>query len=133
MTAKARAKPVNRAVSKEINIAGDIQISLAPPSTKKSKSASVKRDRVATMVKFGSVTVHVLTPHKNEVQRNIKAGQSALARARTRLVRSGVKIDVPRGVPLFHANPVRPDQLVREIDGKLDYGVFVNGKFETSR
>ena len=47
-------------------------------------------------------------------------GNSALGRATVRLVRSGVKLKVSKGVPLFHAHPTLAGQLVREIDGQSD-------------
>ena len=56
-------------------------------------------------------------------------GNSALERVTVRLVRSGVKLRVSKGVPLFHAHPTLTGQLVREIDGQSDYGTFVNGAF----
>ena len=45
------------------------------------------------------------------------------------LVRSGVKIKVSAGIPMFHADPSRPDRLVREIDGVRELGKIVNGTF----
>lgn len=75
------------------------------------------------------MTIEVFAAGKTEVARNIKEGQSALARAKTMIVTPGVKIDVAPGVPLFHADPDRPDRLVRVLDKKVEYGRFVNGKF----
>ena len=70
---------------------------------------------------------------KNEVLRNIRAGQCALARAKSVIIKPGVRIKAGKGVPLFHVDPDRPNQLVRVIDGKRECGVFEAGKFKKSK
>lgn len=134
MTTKAKksAKTVPTVVN-FAGVVGEMQISLAPPAVRKAKSAAVKLARLAMTVKFGSVTVEVIAPRKAEVKRNIQAGQSALARAKTKLVKHGVKIKAAKGVPLFHADPELPGQLIRELNGKRERGVFENGKFKACR
>lgn len=81
-------------------------------------------------VTVGSVTVKVSGVPASEKSRNIKAGQHALARAKTAIITPGVKIGSAKGVPIFHADPDRPDLLVRVLDGKREYGVFKDGKFK---
>ncbi len=132
MTAKARILPKEKSMSKNGSIPDGIQISLTP-SIRSYKAAGGVRAGGSAIVKFGSVTVRVPEPAISEVQRNIKAGQSALARAAASIVRAGVKLNVSKGVPLFHAHPTLPGQLVREIDGARDYGTFVNGTFRAIR
>ncbi len=86
-------------------------------------SASMKK------VTFGAVTVEVPVPSSEEVARNVKAGQAALARAKKLIITPGVKLNPPKGVPLFHADPDRPGCLVRVLNGKSEHGTFVGGKF----
>lgn len=80
-------------------------------------------------VKFSSENTEDFTISKEDVARNIKAGQDALARAMAIIITPGVKLKVSKGVPLFHADPARPGRLVRVLDGKRQYGIFVNGEF----
>ena len=109
---------------------GEMHISLVSPAAKKARFTEGKPAEVAMTVKFGSVTVKVHPPHKAEVERNVKAGQSALARARETLIKSGIKMKIAKGVPIFHADAKLPGQLVRRLDGKSESGMFVNGKFK---
>ena len=71
--------------------------------------------------------------NKTEERRNIKKGQIALARAMEKIVKPGVKLDVDRGVPLFHADSEHPGKIVRELDGRRAIGKFIDGKFKISR
>ena len=64
-----------------------------------------------------------------EVEKNIVAGQEALSRAADTIVRPGVKLDIPDGVPVFHADPDRPDLIIRVLNGKREHGLFENGEF----
>lgn len=80
-------------------------------------------------VTFGAVTVEVPVPGSEEVARNVKAGQAALARAKKLIITPGVKLTHPQGVPLFHADPDHPGRLVRVLNGKSEHGTFVGGKF----
>lgn len=45
------------------------------------------------------------------------------------IVTPGVQLKVPEGVPLYHADPGRPERLVRVLNGKHTYGTFINGEF----
>ena len=109
-----------------------MQISLAPSVAKKGALPKEKQPP-KSIVTFGSVTTESSALGKEEEARNIKAGQSALARAKTLIVTPGVTIKVGRNVPLFHADPDRPDELVRVWRGKRERGVFVNGRFKIVR
>lgn len=128
---------------------GDIQFDSSPPIAIKNDSLSTKGPKFKSKLKigfrgdigfgqevivtFGSVTVKVHELRISEVKRNIKEGQDALSRAIKRIITPGVKIEVARGVPMFHANPTQPGQIVRQLNGKSESGVFVNGKFKISR
>jgi len=93
---------------------------------------NLKEDYTATRVCFGSVQVEVRVPKSGE-ERNIKVGQTALARALGSIFKPGIKLDVAKGVPLFHADPSHPGKIVREVNGKRDVGTFISGKFKVSR
>jgi len=84
-------------------------------------------------IAFGSVKVDAPKPAKSKVTRNVKNGQIALARAMNKIVKPGVRLNVEKGVPLYHADPKHPGQVVRELDGKRVIGRFVDGRFRASR
>ena len=84
-------------------------------------------------IAFGSVKVDAPKLAKAKVTRNVKNGQIALARAMSKIVKPGIRLDVEKGVPLYHADPKRPGQIVRELDGKRVTGRFVDGRFRASR
>ena len=85
-----------------------------------------------TAVTFGSVTVMVELPSAEVINQNIRDGQLAFARARNAFITKGVKLDVPKGTPLYQANPNNPKFLLRNIDGKIDQGVFEDGQFKVT-
>ncbi|HPL64787.1 MAG: hypothetical protein PHG91_09845 [Syntrophales bacterium] len=93
-------------------------------------SALVKGQKNGNIsVKFGSVKVTAPAVSGAEVKRNIKAGQTAFARAKKKIITPGVRIKTAKGVPLFIADPKNPDLLIRKCDGKLERGKFVKGHF----
>ena len=126
MTAKKAATSRSSALRSSAGGFGDVVISLTPSRSGARNQTAESR---SLEVSFGSVTVHVRAPSKSAVQRNIKAGQFALERATKGLARSGVKIEISAGIPMFHADPIHPDRLVRELDGVRELGRFVNGTF----
>jgi hypothetical protein len=81
-------------------------------------------------VRFGAVSVNAVSPGDDELRRNVSSGQAALARALPKLVRPGVTVKSLAGVPLFRADPQDPSRLIREVNGKIATGRFVNGKFK---
>lgn len=86
-----------------------------------------------TRVRFGSVTVEAPPPTKAEVRRNVLSGQSALERATSRMLKPGVVLAQNHGVPVYHADPLVPGRLVRELNGTSQSGTFLNGKFRPSK
>lgn len=127
---KKSAKPASERMRRASIDSSRMDISLISPAVKEAKSTKGKLAGAAATVKFGSVTVKVRPPHKAEVERNVKAGQFALAIARETLAKSGIKMKVAKGVPIFHADAKLPGQLIRRLDGRSESGVFVNGKFK---
>ncbi len=85
-----------------------------------------------TTVTFGSVTVMVELPSAEVIKQNIRDGQLAFARARKAFITKGVKLDVPKGTPLYQAHSNNPKFLLRNIDGKVEQGILENGKFKVT-
>ena len=81
--------------------------------------------------KFGNVTVTAPAPTEEQIARGVREGTRALEG----LVRAFEKlpgIDLPRqkDVPLFWADDDNPDIIIRELNGKIDRGRLVNGKYK---
>ena len=83
----------------------------------------------AKVTRFGSVSLEHDPVGGAEAARNVERGRSALTRMGAALSAPGVTLDVARGVPLYHADPVHPDRLVRVLDGDRQSGVLVDGEF----
>ena len=56
----------------------------------------------------------------------------ALLRSRRKILRPGVLLDVPKDVPLYHADPEQPSLIVRILNGKKRRGKLVDGKFKAA-
>jgi hypothetical protein len=95
------------------------------------KALSAKSGRKRDEVFFGTTSVVVPPLKSSEVKRNIKAGQVGLGRALEKIIDAGIELEATKGVPLFHADPAHPGQIIRELNGKRERGVFVKGKFKT--
>jgi hypothetical protein len=93
---------------------------------------AVKAGSVFSTVTFGAVSVNAVSPKVAEMRRNVTSGQAALARAARKLVKPGVTVESRAAVPLFRADPQDPSRLIREVNGKVATGKFVNGKFKVS-
>lgn len=83
-------------------------------------------------VTFGSVTIMAERPSAEVIKQNILQGQRALARAQAALITKGVKLNVREGIPLYQAHPNDPRFLLRNIDGKIEQGIFQDGQFVTT-
>jgi len=81
-------------------------------------------------VTFGSVTIRTEREDPEVIRKNIIEGQKAFARALEAFKTKGVKLNVPKGTALYQANPNNPNLLIRNIDGKIDQGVFEHGQFQ---
>lgn len=91
---------------------------------------TVKGGSAFSTVTFGAVSVNAVSPKVGEMRRNVTRGQAALARAVPKLVKPGVTVKSLATVPLFRADPQDPSRLIREVNGKVVTGKFVNGKFK---
>jgi hypothetical protein len=81
--------------------------------------------------KFGNVTVTAPAPSEEQIARSVAASTRALEG----LVRAFEKlpgIDLPRqkDVPLFWADDDDPTIIIRELNGKIDRGRLVDGKYK---
>lgn len=83
---------------------------------------------VAT-INFGEVSVKAASPKVGELRRNVTIGQAAMDRAMPKLVKPGVAFKTAISTPLFRADPQNPSRLIREVNGRVSTGTFVNGKF----
>lgn len=81
------------------------------------------------IVRFGSATYKGPRPSKDVLQRNIEAGQAALARGLKALVKPGVKLKLKKGVPRYSADPTSPGVLIRNVDGQIDRVMLEDGVF----
>jgi hypothetical protein len=81
--------------------------------------------------KFGNVTVTAPAPSEEQIARSVRESTRALEG----LVRAFEKlpgIDLPRqkDVPLFWLDDDNPEIIIRELNGKLDRGQLVDGKYK---
>lgn len=107
------------------------QASKSAPDKVVMKSPSRKGATEST-VRFGSAVVSAESPQEVELRRNVNTGRAALARAATKIVKSGVSLPTIDSVPLYRADPRDPARLIRELNGRTTSGMFVGGKFKVS-
>lgn len=81
-------------------------------------------------VKFGQVTVWATKPSDAAIRRNVKASVKVARALGKRLLKSGVTLRHPKGVPVFMADPSDPRRVIRRLHGRSERGTFVNGKFQ---
>ncbi|WP_244179225.1 hypothetical protein [Paraburkholderia aspalathi] len=84
-------------------------------------------------VRFGHVSVSVQKPTAADVKRAVTASKKVAKGLGERLVRPGVSLRHPPGVPVFTADPRDPQRVVRRLHGKVERGHFVNGQFEPEK
>ncbi|SHN02251.1 hypothetical protein [Rhizobacter sp. OV335] len=92
-------------------------------------NTALRGEGVAT-INFGEVSVKAASPKVGELRRNVTIGQAAMARAMPKLVKPGVAFKTAESTPLFRADPRDPSRLIREVNGRVSTGTFVNGKFK---
>ena len=82
-----------------------------------------------TPVRFGDAKVSKRDINPSEVSFNITAGQKALKDSKVQFMKAGIRLARKKGVPLFRTNPANAYQIIRELDGRVETGVFENGQF----
>jgi hypothetical protein len=81
--------------------------------------------------KFGNVTVTGPAPSEEQMARGVREGTRALdglVRAFEKL--PGITLPRQKDVPLFWADDDDPDIIIRELNGKIDRGRLVDGKYK---
>lgn len=127
---KAAASP--RGASKTLSTAALTRMYATSTPKKPATQGRKALSGTSVTIQFGSVIVEARGLSKTKVRENVKAGHTALERAKNKIVQGGVKLNTGSDIPLFRADPETPNRLVRDLNGKLDYGTFVNGKFKPS-
>lgn len=99
------------------------------PNVTKSNEPSTGEEGPTVSVSFGSVTIEVPPPPEHVRRANIEAGQAALRRAQSTLIKAGIKLPREKGVPLYFGCENQPGLMIQELDGKRTLGTFVRGCF----
>ncbi|MBN3786040.1 hypothetical protein G3N94_03900 [Burkholderia sp. Ac-20353] len=84
-------------------------------------------------VKFGHVSVSVQKPTEANIKRAVTASKKVAKGLGERLVKPGVTLRHPPGVPVFTADPLDPQRVVRRLHGKVERGHFVKGQFKPEK
>lgn len=84
-------------------------------------------------VTFGHVSVSVQQPTAANVKRAVTASKKVAKGLGERLVKPGVTLRHPPGVPVFTADPLDPQRVVRRLHGKVERGHFVKGQFKPEK
>jgi hypothetical protein len=79
------------------------------------------------MLSYGGVELIVTKADELTVKRGVDASRLALRRIAAKLARPGVKLERTKGVPHFRADPENRGVLIRQLDDKLERGIF-NGR-----
>lgn len=96
---------------------------------KRSSLPSANEEQATVSVSFGSVTVEATLPPEHIRRANIEEGQKALIRAKSALIKPGIRLPREKGVPLYFGCDDQPGLLIRELDGKRTLGRIVRGRF----
>ena len=91
-------------------------------------SDSPRRGRLVTF-SFGSATLRV-PAREEEWAQNVAKSRVATKQLTENLVKPGVKLHTRKTTPLFRADPAKPGQIIRVLDGKEERGVFEGGTFK---
>ena len=98
----------------------------------KARNVKVPVTGASARVTVGSVTVSVTKPTEAMIKKNRVASGAALSRAMKEIIKPGVKLNPANGVPLYQADPDNPDLIIRKLNGKLEKGSFIAGKFKAA-
>lgn len=97
---------------------------------KKACKSNIRDHWTPITITFGSVTLQTMQAPESIRRANIKAGQSALRRAKKAIITPGVELTRKKGVPLYYGCDAHPGLIVRELDGAKTIGTFSNGRFK---
>lgn len=84
-------------------------------------------------VKVGRTTILAERPSEADIKRSLAISRRAMKALCKRLLNPGIVLHHPPGVPLFEADPLDPQRVIRRLDGKVERGHFVRGKFKPEK
>jgi hypothetical protein len=84
-------------------------------------------------VKFGRTTILAKRPSEADMKRSLAISRRAIKGLCKCLLKPGIVLHHPPGVPLFEADPLDPQRVIRRLDGKVERGHFVRGKFKPEK
>lgn len=139
VAAKRLGKGASVAVTtKRVSKGADVVVA-AKRANKAAKAAPLIANRAAkgimpvVEVTFGHVSVSVQQPTAANVKRAVTASKKVAKGLGERLVKPGVTLRHPPGVPVFTADPLDPQRVVRRLYGKVERGHFVKGQFKPEK
>jgi hypothetical protein len=89
-----------------------------------------KRSSKRTNVTFGSVTIKGVAPPIEDIERNIASGNSALGRAARAFAKPGIRLSRRKNIPFYRADPTESGVLIRELNGRSERVILVDGEFK---
>ena len=81
------------------------------------------------VIKFGRVEVEAIKADRRVFEANVISGQQVMERAVEKLAAPGVRFQKKRGVASYRADPKNPQRVIRELLGRSETGVFIDGEF----
>lgn len=93
-------------------------------------AVTIRKNARASKVTFGDVTVQALRPAKAVVAANIQSSSEALERLASAITKPGVYLRRKKGVPSYFADADEAGVFWRRLNGRVQRGRFVNGRFE---
>ncbi|WP_426178891.1 hypothetical protein [Rhizorhabdus sp. FW153] len=81
-------------------------------------------------VKFGSVVIKTPKPAKAVIAANVERSSEALERVAKKLIKPGISMRARKDVPRYSVDPANPKQFVRHLNGRIERGRVVEGRFE---
>lgn len=134
---KAAADVVTAAAKRASKSAGVVAAAKHANKTANDRVLTAHRTGKDTMpiveVTFGHVSVSVQQPTAANVKRAVTASKKVAKGLGERLVKPGVTLRHPPGVPVFTADPIDPQRVVRRLHGKVERGHFVKGQFKPEK
>lgn len=116
-------------------VPGSKRATTASPKPVKIHSVRYEGEGTAPLVevKFGRTTILAERPSEASIKRSLAISRRAIKGLCKCLLNPGIVLHHPPGVPLFEADPLAPQRVVRRLDGKVERGHFVRGKFKPDK
>lgn len=91
---------------------------------------TIKTKPRASKITYGDVTIQASSPSKDVVEANIRRSSEALERFASAIVKPGVSLGRKKGVPRYFADPDDRGIFWRQLNGQLERGRLIDGRFE---